>query len=204
MLCLTASASAQVILAESRFEANGDGWWACGDVNSLVPAWNAAGYIETVEVPDGIGNWLVAPPKYLNHLSIATHFSYELWRSIGDADENTDDVLIIGSGLQIRFDSSPDPPASIWTAYTVPLDENQWVVVGRSTPPSRDEFRAVLANATAILINADHRTGGETTRLRNVALHGPCAPIPGDLDHDGVVGLQDLAMLLAAFGMICP
>jgi len=78
-----------------------------------------------------------------------------------------------------------------------------------SRPPSASITRCVerIIRDTAVDIAAQNPGfegllgAGRLDVAAAVAVGGP-APMPGDLDHDGSVGLSDLALVLAAFGSV--
>lgn len=196
----TASASAQVILAESRLDTGIDGWWLCGDPDADRPHWDTSGYVEAVDTQEGVHTWFVAPPKFLGDIS-ATYgleLTFDLKPLHAGQNYGSHDVVLIGAGRRLHINNLPDPPPGVWTTYRIRMDEAAW-----SGNLTREQFMDVLRDVTSLRIRAEFWNGPDVVGLDNVVLQG-CPRNPADIDRDADVDIQDLAFLLAAFGTICP
>ena len=109
-----------------------------------------------------------------------------------------------------RVLAGPDSPAA-FEGYVLEYgtydDPNVWTPIAESPDPVRQQTLGIwdtcgrVSGVYAVRLTLAHNLG-EPVRIRTpvTLLEVPGACPPGDLDCDGVVGLADLARLLASFG----
>jgi Laminin B (Domain IV) len=182
MLALAACAFAQA--ATSQFDAGTEGWTAVGDFAAPV-TWSAIGGNPGghIFIPDqviGGVTYFVAPIDFLGDKSAAfgTDLTFDLMQVYpgGSNQFNDRDVVIVGGGLTITYDTSSNPPNGAWGSYAVPLSAGGWRLNSLSGAVATDQqIVHVLSGITALMIRAEFQTGADTGRLDNVRL----VPEPG-------------------------
>jgi hypothetical protein len=85
--------------------------------------------------------------------------------------DSVDDVILIGAGLQLTYDTEPPTTTTDWTNYTVTLNENAgWVLAGTTTEPTQAQMEQVLAELTDLIIRGDFNVSDEESCLDQVTL----------------------------------
>jgi hypothetical protein len=168
-----------LIAQTSSFDLSAEGWTAEGDSAAPV-AWhnaggNPGGYISITDAATGGTTYFVAPTSFLgNHVSAyGTGLTFDLRQQYsGSANQfNAVDVILVGAGLTIVYDTSTNPSTSSWSSYTAPLSESVWHLGALTgSAPSAAQFKAVLADLDALKIRAEYQTGGDVGFLDNVTL----------------------------------
>jgi hypothetical protein len=170
----------------SVFKTGLDGW-SVGDMLSATstapdpnnpPTFNPTGgfkngYISTGDTENIVA--FLAPAQYTGNLTgyYGGSLSFEAQDTDGADPVNTSVVVIYGDGMSMTFGGAP--VGTTWTAYNVPLTQKGWTVypgdqqVG-TTPVTKAQFKAILADVTNIAILADWLTGGDNSGLDSVVL----------------------------------
>jgi laminin B (domain IV) len=113
----------------STFNTDTEGWSAVGDVAGPV-TWlssggNPAGHIELTDQVIGGVTYFVAPAKFHGNYSSAygTSLTFDLRQSYTGSPNQFDDsdVILVGGGLTLVFDTPMNPANNGWTLYNVPL-----------------------------------------------------------------------------------
>jgi hypothetical protein len=182
MLALAACSFAQA--ATSQFDTGTEGWTAVGDFAAPV-TWSSTGGNPGghVFIPDqviGGVTYFVAPMAFLGDKSSAfgTNLTFDLMQVYpGRSNQfNERDVVIVGGGLTIAYDTSPNPPNGTWASYAVPLSAGGWRLNSLTGAAATDQqILSVLSSVTSLRIRAEFQTGADTGRLDNVSL----VPEPG-------------------------
>lgn len=180
-------ASAQPILAQSRFDADRDGWTTLTDLgNTFIPVWSATGgnpdgCISQTD-PDGGFFFFRAPAKFLGDQSAAFGgtLSFDLRESGNGTLNDPTDILLNGGTLQLYYNTAANPETFRFSRYNIVLSDKALWHVGSLAGPlaTAAEFQQVLANLTDILIRGEFVSGNETTRLDNVIVRAPRTELP--------------------------
>ncbi|MEM1026799.1 MAG: laminin B domain-containing protein [Planctomycetota bacterium] len=209
-----ATAGGSVVLVESAFDTDAEGWRLTGDPVSPTPAWIAEGgidggsYVQITDAAQGPVIWMYAPDKFFGDFSAAYDGLLEFGLRARGARGffGNDDLRLDGAGLSLRHNLMPFPRDEEWTQYRVPLTaEIDWRV-GRHDGPRATEaqFRAVLADITSLGIRGEWISGPDSTDLDNVRLRTPVTRLPGDFDASGQVEQGDLNLVLKHWGQTRP
>ncbi|MBL9119552.1 MAG: hypothetical protein JNL80_06545 [Phycisphaerae bacterium] len=108
-------------------------------------------------------------------------------------------LILIGGGTTLVADV-PQPTTNVWLSYEVSLVNTSFHLNSTAgATPSVVQFQSAMTNLTSIRISAEFgsEAGEETVDLDSVVLVSTCS---ADLNGDGVVDAQDLAILLGAWG----
>jgi len=188
-------------IAVSRFDdpvAGVDGWTVINDATGptyFATGGNPGGYIQAVDQVLGLTWFWVAPPKFLGNDSAAygQNLQFDLRQSGLNNQFDEDDVVLMGSGLTLAFDT-PNNPGITWTSYNVPLLASAgWKLDSIAGAAATEaQMQSVLSNLTALRIRGEFITGPDTGDLDNVAL-GSAIP------ESGTLLLSFSAVLLFAF-----
>lgn len=182
--------------ATSTFDAGAEGWTVAGDVATPVQWFadggNPEGHIRAVDAARGGVTYFQAPDAYLGDQSgaINTNLSFDLQQTISGSPNpfNSNDVVLVGGGLTLVFDTAMNPNIGSWSHYEVPLAAPSWHVSTLAGPVATDaQFSQVLSNLDALRIRAEYQTGFDTGYLDNVSM----VPEP-----------QSWAMFLFGLGLI--
>ncbi len=182
-LCAAAPAWA----VTSTFDTDAQGWVALGDSEGPL-TWRAAGgnpggnvFID--DLTTGGVTYFVAPAGYRGNMSAAlgSNLTFDLMQEFTGAPAQFDasDVVLIGAGLTLVFNTPNNPANGSWTSYAVPLAAAGWhlnTLAGAA--PTADQFASALGSVTALRIRAEYRTGADIGYLDNVNLLTTTAPIP--------------------------
>lgn len=180
----------------STFDTGAEGWTVGGDVAGPVQWFatggNPGGHIRAVDAVIGNVTYFQAPGAYLGDQSgaINTNLSFDLQQVISSSPNqfNDSDVVLVGGGLTLAFDTAMNPGIGGWSHYEVPLTASLWHVSNLAGPvATAEQFSQVLSNLGALRIRAEYQTGADTGYLDNVSL----VPEP-----------QSWAMLLCGAGII--
>jgi hypothetical protein len=203
----------------STFDSNSEGWQVAdlpdsGPFNNVVGnypvSWNASGgnpggFISATD-PSGNNFFLGAPASFLGNQSSAygRNLSYDLayYNSAGIVDwMPPEDVVLVGAGLTLVTSQGAAPTANwTWTHYEIPLLASGWHIgTGAGPAPSEADFKAVLANLTALDIRGEYHYGDDLTGLDNVRL--PNGSVPDGGATFGLLGLTVLAMRAVRRGL---
>lgn len=165
--------------ATSDFSIGDDGWKAEGDSEGPL-TWqanggNPGGHVSIDDLTIGGVTFFVAPAKFLGNQSAAlgSNLTFDLQQVYSGAPNQFDDadVILLGAGLTLVFDTGYHPANGQWTSYSVPLIADGWKVGSLSGAAASDEqFVAVLSGLNALKIRAEYRTGTDIGLLDNVAL----------------------------------
>ncbi|MBU6399877.1 MAG: hypothetical protein KGS61_06125 [Verrucomicrobia bacterium] len=144
---------------------------------------NPGGYLSQSD-PDGNTWYWEAPQKHLGDQSAAYGgtLTFDLEQSETDNQYDAADVVLIGAGLTLVYDTTPvfgvsPTPGTNWTSYRVPLTEAAgWTKDTLDGPtPTHDEFLSVLRSLSNLRIRGEYRVGGDVGGLDNVAFTATAA-----------------------------
>jgi hypothetical protein len=95
---------------------------------------------------------------------------FDLRQSSTESQFDGDDVVLVGGGLTLIYDTA-DNPGTDWTSYSVVLDETGgWINENTGEPATQQEIQNVLADLTALRIRGEFVEGADTGSLDNVFL----------------------------------
>ena len=198
---LSAHSTSAAPLAVSTFDTNTDGWTIFGDANGPVfeaAAGNPAGDIIATDRVTGVVWFFNAPAKFLGDKSAASlqTLTFDLSQSLTSNPFNDSDVVLIGSGLTLVFDTPTNPAGfPTFTHYEVPLDASAGWHLDRlaGAAATQAQLDTTLSALTALRIRGEFRSGADQGRLDNVVLNGESAtvaePTSLALFGMGIVGL---------------
>jgi laminin B (domain IV) len=177
---LSAHSTAAAPLAVSTFDTNTQGWTIFGDADGPVfeaAAGNPAGDIIATDRVTGIVWFFNAPAAFLGNKSAASlqTLTFELSQSLTSNPFNDSDVVLIGSGLTLAFDTAANPAGfPTFTHYVVPLDATAgWHLNSLAGPlATQAQIDTALSSLTALRIRGEFRSGADQGRLDNVVLNG--------------------------------
>ena len=112
----------------------------------------------------------------------------------GSSCLNTFGAVTITSpaGIAGAFVAEECPAFDCWKRFDVPFDAASWGV-------TQEAWSAILADVTSISIRVEAQLHDEATGLDNIALLPP-GVANVDLSGDGVVGVEDVLILLGGWG----
>jgi len=194
--CLPGSAGEtanMVVLAQSTFDADADGWMQDGGANNpIAAAFLSAGGTAGGCASSTARDFLSAPRKFLGDQRHAYGgiLRYDLKQNKGSGWLRVWDVRLLSGGLDLGNRLSQNNPPTTWTTVEISLLETDgWVNRGASRPATREELLTVLSNLETLWIRADYASGG-TAMLDNVTILGrPSGP------SESVLTLQQLPVL---------
>lgn len=164
----------------STFDSNSEDWLIAGDAQagSAQPTYsstggNPGGYISARDNAAGGVWYFVAPSRFLSDVSGAygQGLSFDLKQSSTSSQFNYMDVILVGGGLTLVYDT-PYNPGLNWTPYQIQLSESAgWRKDSLSgSTPTQDEFKTVLRNLQKLWIRGEFVSGADTGSLDNVSL----------------------------------
>ncbi len=169
--------AAVAVPTHSGFDTGDDGWSIVGDAQAKTAK---PDYQGTGGNPDGLisarddvagGVWYFqAPAKYLGDHSgnVGKVLRYDLKITKITEPFSAPDVVLVGAGTTIVYDTSPDPGED-WTSYAVPLTSAGWKFDNLAGAAVDDAtFDRVLGELTVLRIRGEFNTGPDTGALDNV------------------------------------
>jgi hypothetical protein len=202
LVALSAQASATTVSENFNYPGTSLNGWTQVDANGAPgdytlshqtsggPAGANDGYLQGVDLAEGIDSYFSAPSAFLGNKSayLGGNLSYQLNILSGTPDSVgggvvVDEVIIAGNGKTVDWSPNTDLVANQWMTFSVDL----------TTANFGSDLASVLQNVTRVQILAEYVTGGETEGLDNVVLtSGPTVP-------GGVPEPSTWAMMLLGF-----
>ena len=201
-LCFVSAAFATP-LVQSTFDTDDEGWRVgfLFDVTGfpatptyIASGGNPGGFIRTADLFGW--NAYIAPAQFLGNQSAAFGGSLDFDLRVLSAGPTAFYAVVLeGNGLQVGYNDGI--PTTAWTPFSIPLNNTGWFknlngVTGiGGTPITSAELQSVLANLTALRIDADWQTGSDQVDLDNVSLNSGVVPVPPTvlLLGSGLLGL---------------
>ncbi len=155
--------------ATSTFDQNNENWAVVNGAQR--PTHNPAGHICAADSGRGIWYWK-APLDFLGDVADAYNsgLTFDLTQSTTGGQFDADDVILVGGGLVLAFDTLSNPGVD-GTRYRVPLEETAgWNIAGSDEEPTQEELSLVLSSVTDLLIRGEYASGRDTGCLDNVIL----------------------------------
>jgi Laminin B (Domain IV) len=198
LLMIIASASSAEIV--STFDTDRDGWLSVtlpfptpgyppSVLGTFTPDYNSTGgnpggYISIID-PDGglpVGNtqFWSAPSKFLGNqgTSYGGSLSFDLSNTPSNNQFNEEDLVLVGGGLTLVFDTLGNLTAS-WTHYSVGLLETGWKVDSLTgLAATQAQMQSALSSLSALYIRGEFQLGADTEGLDNVRLAASAIPEP--------------------------
>jgi hypothetical protein len=173
------------MIAESTFNTSDEGWVVTPD--GIGPTYqstggNPGGYISAIDEVLGETWYWEAPAKFLGDVSAVYGgiLSFDLNQALIDSQKDRDDVILIGSGITLVYNTTDNPYAT-WTSYSVVLHESAgWTNLATSLPATSSDLTQVLSDLSTLRIRGDFRIGEDSSSLDNVKL-SPICPALQDL-----------------------
>lgn len=162
------------------FDSHNGGWTTAGDAKAFhttfVPDGNGGGFIRAEDAGNNQYWFFEAGDKFLGDRSgyIGGTLSFELRQSETDNQRDFTDILLIGQGRVLAFDTAENPGLG-WTRYEVPLSpEAGWRIGTLEGPAATPElFDTVMGDLDAIGIRGEYSVGTDVGDLDTVALIPP-------------------------------
>jgi hypothetical protein len=171
-----------VVLAESRFNTDPEGWSSRGDgtLTYSPTDGNPGGCLKAVDRRTGTTYFYVAPNKFLGNKHDADRLEFDIkWVSAGAPYEHERGVEIIGGGVALNYHLGP-PPRDVWNHFSIPLGINSsgWYNTTANRPATDDDWAAALASLSTLRIRGEYADRGpETGYLDNVVMYGTAVPV---------------------------
>lgn len=168
----------------SSFDAGSEGWTVLGDAEGpltwVASGGNPGGHVAIDDASQGGITYFVAPAAYRGDQSAAlgSLLQFDLMQVYnGSASQfNSADVVLVGGGNTLVFDTPNNPAKGAWTSYAVPLVAGSWRLDSTAGAiASQAQLATTLGSLTALRIRAEYRTGPDIGKLDNVSL----VPEPG-------------------------
>jgi len=174
-----ASASATVM---STFDIDGEAWTTFADAENLTysaAGGNPGGAVRAEDVGNGQIWYWQAPAKFLGDQSGAWggSLSFDLIQGSLSRQLNEDDVILIGGGLTIVFDTASNPELT-WTDYSIDFtDTAGWTLntTGGSVA-SAAQIQTVLGSLDTLRIRGEYVNGTPTTTHCLIMSSSPPSP----------------------------
>jgi hypothetical protein len=186
LILATLSTASGAIIAFSNFNTNAEGWTTFGDGSTVL--WNSTGgnpggHISATDNLQGDTWFFVAPAKFLGNASAAygEFLSFDLRQSVTTSQYNDRDVILIGGGIALFYDTPVNPASLTFTSYSIPLVAAAgWRSGSFSGPAATEaEMETALGGLTALRIRGEYSGGLDVGYLDNVVLGGnPTVPEP--------------------------
>lgn len=160
---------------KTDFENGMDGWSLFGDGRNLqivASGGNPGKYLQAQDITSGDVWYFQAAPQFLGDKSAfyGGLLSYDLKQSAVSSQFNSNDVLLIGAGKTLIF-NTPYNPGIDWTHYSIVLKDGAgWRVQSTNLPATEADMRQVLSNLTTFRIRGEYRTGADTDGIDNLEL----------------------------------
>jgi hypothetical protein len=181
---LSAQSALAAPLAVSTFNTGTEGWTIFSDGTGPVfepGVGNPPGDIIGTDITLGQVWYFNAPASFLGNKSTASLLSFDLSQSATTAQFNSSDVVLVGGGLTLAFDTATNPVGfPNFTHYEVPLDSAAgWHVNTLGGPAATEgQLDTVLSGLTSLRIRGEFVTGADQGRLDNVVLDSNAAVVP--------------------------
>jgi hypothetical protein len=196
---LSAHSTSAAPLAVSTFDTGTDGWTIFSDGTGPVfepGVGNPPGDIIGTDVVLGQVWYFNAPASFLGNKSAASLLSFDMSQSATTTQFNSSDVVLIGGGLTLAFDTVPSPAAfPNFTHYEVSLGSaTGWHIdtLG-GAGASKEQLDTVLSALSALRIRGEFVNGANQARLDNVVLDTDPTGVPEPMSRmilgAGLVGL---------------
>jgi len=167
-----------LILAESTFDDNDEDWIVTGNGNGPFHSRSGGNLGGCIRIDDSGGDidfmWQ-APQKFLGNQSAAYGglllFDLKEDPMTGTPSfSQTDDIVLVGGGITLYFDTQGIPDAQ-WRTYAARLQESAGWRKEDGERPSPEEMQKVLAQLDRLIIRGEYYHDGEETGwLDNVLL----------------------------------
>lgn len=137
-----------------------------------------------------------APSSFLGDQSASygASLSFDLRYVLGTSVFSQEDVVLVGAGRTLVFDTSPVPDGT-WRNYEVGLNESGWRLNSLTGPSaSQADMQAALGSLEALYIRGEYRNRtNDVGSIDNVRLFRLDAPsvLPGDYNDDDKVDAAD-------------
>jgi len=161
---------------ETTFDAGNEDWSVINDgsapTHSISGGVANSGYISSSDLDQGSYWYWNAPAKFLGDMSMAYNgnLSFYLKQSITDNQSDQDDVILIGGGLTLVYNTSTNPGLD-WTHYLVPINETVgWTNKTTGLDATRDQLLSVLSNLQALRIRGEYAAEPNSSSIDNVIL----------------------------------
>ncbi len=204
---LAVSVTAEARTLSSHFTSGTEGWTITGE--AIGPIWEASGgspggFLSATSVSGGAAWYWRAPVKFRGDRTAAygRALHYDI-RSATFDPESKEDVILVGGGLTVSYDSHGASMGS-WVTQTIPLAEGAgWhkQVNGRRVPATRMDLRMVLASVEDLRIRGEGGAMMGQCDLDTVVLsEGPDGPetiptSPGVATGAGLLTLVGLTLV---------
>ena len=181
---LAAAATSAAQATTTSFDASSEGWTALGDAEGpltwVATGGNPGGHVEINDATTGGVTYFVAPVAYLGNRSAAlgSMLQFDLMQVYSGSASQFDsaDVVLVGGGNTLVFDTPNNPANGSWTSYAVPLQAGGWRLNALNGALATEaQLAGILSSLTALRICAEYRSGADVGRLDNVSL----VPEPG-------------------------
>jgi hypothetical protein len=163
------------VIAWSSFDEDPDEWAIEGGGEGpyyMTSGGNPDAYIYGRDTSGEVADWYwTAPRKFLGDQSDAYGgmlFFTLTQNDITDQARSTQDVILIGGGIELALDINN--PGREWTDYAVWLHELAGWQKENGDRPTQGEMRRVLSALDELKIHAEYRDGDDTGGLDNVIL----------------------------------
>lgn len=197
-LCTTASLAPA---ASSSFTAGDEGWTIAdlpGNATAYTPllgtfpvAYDSAGGFISATDPTNNTIFLSAPAAYLGNQSAAAGgtLTFDL-RTTHDTWTLDTVVVLVGANGTVLVNPVAQPPANVWSSYSVAISPGGWRVTNPAGPlATAADLAGVLSNVSMLALPAEFGNGlVETTSLDNVGLN--VIPEPMSLGAIAAIGLM--------------
>jgi hypothetical protein len=161
----------------SDFNADDEGWMIVGDATETIEplfedAEGDSGIISGVDKVDGDVWYFRAPELFYGDRGgcYGRNLKFRLRQDSARTNQfEAPDVLLMGAGLTLAADLSPNPEPD-WTQYSVRLDDaTGWTLATLDgAKASESDIRNVLGSLEGLEIRGEYETGPDTGSLDNV------------------------------------
>ncbi len=177
----------------------------------IIPNWsnstgNPGGGIDISDIY--AETFFSAPSPFLGDQSAAFNTNLRFDILIQYTDNTPYPAVILNGETKNLYYNIPPSPLGVWTTRSIPLVGTGWKLNSwQGLAATNDDMMEVLSTLQGLYINAEWKTGPDSTTLDNVILDGSvpfCGdtlhPYPdGDLSQDCRVNLVDFSLISAGW-----
>lgn len=158
----------------SNFIADDQGWRISENSENIIPDYSASGgnpdgYIYTADKSSDAW-YFSASTRFVNEVKkgYGKTLSFDLKQSATDAQYDADDVILTDGTIVLTFNTAYNP-STVWTHYSIKLDELSGWAKGASKATKTD-LQTVLQNLVELKIRGEFRAGPDTGGLDNAII----------------------------------